>query len=111
MTQELQMEVTNMSGTSALSRNNGELVFESPWEGRAFGVAVALTHTGRYQWQEFSQLFIEHIARAERSGDSSSYYQRWLAALEELALNKGFVSAQELDQRAELLAAEDDHDQ
>jgi nitrile hydratase accessory protein len=68
-----------------------------------------LTHAGRYQWREFNSVFIEHIARAEQSGDSSTYYQRWLAALEELALHKGFVSPQELDQRAQQLAAEDDH--
>ena len=109
MTQEIEREVTDMSGTSALPRSNGELVFESPWEGRAFGVAVALTHAGRYQWREFNSVFIEHITRAEQSGDSSTYYQRWLAALEELALKKGFVSAQELEKRAQQLAAEDDH--
>ena len=98
-----------MSGAAALPRSNGELVFESPWEGRAFGVAVALTHAGRYRWREFNSVFIEHIARAERSGDGSTYYQRWLAALEEFALKKGFVSAEELEQRAVRLAAEDAH--
>ena len=109
MTQEIEREVTNMSGDSALPRSNGELVFESPWEGRAFGVAAALTHAGRYEWREFNSVFIEHIARAEQSGDSSTYYQRWLAALEELALEKGFVTGPELEQRAALLAAEDAH--
>jgi nitrile hydratase accessory protein len=109
MTQEIEREVTDMSGASALPRSNGELVFENPWEGRAFGVAVALTHAGRYQWREFNSVFIEHIARAEQSGDPSTYYQRWLAALEELALTKGLVSAGELEQRAQTLAAEDDH--
>ena len=32
MTREIEREVTGMSGTSALPRSNGELVFESPWE-------------------------------------------------------------------------------
>ena len=109
MTREIEREVTGVSGTSALPRSNGELVFESPWEGRAFGVAVALTNAGHYQWREFNSVFIEHIALAEQSGDSSTYYQRWLAALEELALKKGFVSVQELEQRAQQLAAENDH--
>ena len=109
MTQEIEREVTEMSGSSALPRSNGELVFENPWEGRAFGVAVALTHAGRYEWREFNSVFIEHIAKAEQSDDPSTYYQRWLAALEELALQKGLVSAQELDQRAQQFAAEDSH--
>ena len=56
-----------------------------------------------------NNIFIEHISRAEQSGDSSTYYQRWLAALEELALKKGLVSVGELGQHAEQLAAEDDH--
>ena len=109
MTQEIEREITEMSGASALPRSNGELVFESPWEGRAFGVAVALTHAGRYHWREFSSVFVKHISWAERSGDSSTYYQRWLAALEELALSKGLLTAEELEQRAQQLAAEDNH--
>ena len=109
MTQEIEREITEMSGASALPRSNGELVFESPWEGRAFGVAVALTRAGRYQWREFSSVFVKHISRAEQSGDLSTYYQRWLAALEELALNKGLLTAEELEQRAQQLAAEDNH--
>ncbi len=110
MAQEIEREVTNMSGTSALPRSNGELIFENPWEGRAFGVAVALTHAGRYEWREFNSVFIEHISKAEQSGDSSTYYQRWLAALEELTLKKGFVSEQELAERAQVFADEDKHD-
>ena len=109
MTQEIEREVTDMSGAFALPRSNGELIFESPWEGCAFGVAVALTHAGRYQWREFNSVFVEHIDQAERPGDSSTYYQRWLAALEELALAKGLVSADEPEQRAQQLAAEDGH--
>ena len=109
MTQEIEREITEMSGDSALPRSNGELVFESPWEGRAFGVAVALTHSGRYRWREFSSVFVKHISQAERSGELSTYYQRWLAALEELALSKGLLTAEDLEQRAQQLAAEDNH--
>jgi len=109
MAEEIEREVTNMSGETALPQSNGELVFESPWEGRAFEVAVALTHAGRYEWREFNSVFINHIARAEQSSDSSTYDQRWLATLEELALEKGFVTDEELEQRAEQPAAEDAH--
>ena len=35
--------IANMEGSAALPRKNGELVFEAPWEGRAFGIAVALS--------------------------------------------------------------------
>jgi len=89
--------------------SKAEPTFHDPWEGRAFGGAVGLTNAGRYEWREFNSIFIEHISRAEQSGDSSTYYQRWLAALEELALKKGLVSVGELGRHAEQLAAEDDH--
>ena len=97
------------SGVSALPRSNGELVFKNPWEGRAFEVAVAQTHARRYQWREFNNVFVEHISRAGKTGNSSTDYQRWLAALQQLALQKGFVSADELQDLSKLLAAEDNH--
>ena len=34
--------VAVMEGAAALPRKNGELVFEEPWQGRVFGMAVAL---------------------------------------------------------------------
>ena len=32
--------VGSLDGVAALPRKNGELVFEAPWQGRAFGLAV-----------------------------------------------------------------------
>ena len=108
-TQNIEREVTNRSGLSALPWSNDELIFKNPWEGQAFGVAVTLTHAGRYRWREFNNVFVEHISRAGKTGNSSTDYQRWLAALEQLALQKGFVSADELQDLSKLLAAEDNH--
>ena len=34
--------IASLDGTEALPRKNGELVFQAPWEGRAFGLAVVL---------------------------------------------------------------------
>ncbi|MCH2500842.1 MAG: nitrile hydratase accessory protein [Dehalococcoidia bacterium] len=78
--------------------SKAEPTFHDPWEGRAFGGAVGLTNAGRYEWREFNSIFIEHISRAEQSCDSSTFYQRWPAALEELAQKKGLVSIGELGQ-------------
>ena len=69
----------------SVARGNAELVF-TPWEGREFGVAVTLPHAGRYQWRESNNVFIEHISWAEQTGNSSTFYQRRLAALGQLAL-------------------------
>ena len=89
-----------MEGATALPRSNGELVFEAPWEGRVFGVAVALNEDGAFEWREFRDRLGDEISAAERAGSSSSYYERWLAALETLVREKGLITESELEQRA-----------
>jgi hypothetical protein len=39
---EIDREIANMRGTTALPRKNGELIFSEPWEGRVFGMAITL---------------------------------------------------------------------
>ena len=100
--------IADMDGDSALPRSNGELVFQAPWQGRAFGLAVALTDQGACEWEDFREGLIAQIARSE----ASPYYERWLAALEKLAVSQGLVSHEELDLRTGEYASgerEDDH--
>jgi nitrile hydratase accessory protein len=102
-----------MDGESALPRRNGELVFQTPWEGRAFGLAVAMNDRGLYHWNEFRARLVARVAAGDAAGDSATYYERWLAALETLLLERGFVTREELDHRtAEYASGErdDDHD-
>ena len=104
MTSSPDRNIANMEGASALPRKNGELVFEAPWEGRVFGIAVALGDEGLYEWRDFSQRLSAEIA--DTAGESrSSYYEQWLAALEKLALEKGFVTGEELDRRTDEFAS------
>jgi nitrile hydratase accessory protein len=102
-----------MDGESALPRKNGELVFQAPWEGRAFGLAVAMNDRGLYDWNAFRDHLVARIAAGDAAADPSTYYERWLAALESLLLERGFVTPEELDVRtAEYASGErdDDHD-
>ena len=101
MSWETDRQISNMEGAKALPRSNGELVFEAPWEGRAFGVAVCLSEDKRYEWREFVDRLVDEIAVAERDGVDSTYYERWLASLEQLLIAKGFVTAEELGARTE----------
>jgi nitrile hydratase accessory protein len=89
-----------MQGPSALPRSNGELVFEAPWEGRAFGMAVVLSDQHVYQWDEFRSHLVDEITTAEASNSASTYYERWLAALEALLTARGVLTRAELDVRA-----------
>jgi nitrile hydratase accessory protein len=103
--------VADLPGPAALPRQNGELVFQAPWEGRVFGLAVALHDRQAYAWDEFRDRLIAEIGRAEADGEPSSYYERWLASFERLLLEKGLLERAELEARAAAIAsgAEDDH--
>jgi nitrile hydratase accessory protein len=79
--------VNAMSGAAALPRRNGELVFEAPWQGRVFAMALAVVERLGLDWGEFQRrLIVEIDAHPE-----APYYESWLAALERLALDYGFV--------------------
>jgi nitrile hydratase accessory protein len=106
-----------MEGVEALPRKNGELVFDAEWEGRVFGLAVALNDQGMYPWREFRDELVVRISEGDAADDGSTYYERFLAAFERLALAKGLVTPEELEQRTGEYASgersdfeEDDHD-
>lgn len=106
--------IATMDGEAALPRKNGELVFQAPWEGRAFGLAVALNDRKLYDWDDFREHLIARIAAGDAAGDASVYYERWLAALEALLLERGLVTRDEIESRtAEYATGErdDDHEQ
>lgn len=78
-----------------LPRKNGELVFEAPWQSRAFGMAVALNQRGTYVWDEFRRRLVAEIAH----DPDCEYYGSWLGALEGLVLDQGLLSAEALERR------------
>ncbi len=101
MTHEADPMLSQMDGQATLPRKNGELVFDAPWEGRAFGIAVALRDGGFYQWSDFRDRLIAEVARAQERLPSSTYYEQWLTALESLAVQRGLITAEELNQRTD----------
>ena len=112
MTQKADGQIAAMEAQISLPRQNGELVFQAPWEARAFGLALALNEQDLYEWREFSAELAATIAVAEQNKDPSSYYARWVASLEELAIAKGLIRREQLDARTAEYAAgiHDDHD-
>lgn len=109
MTASLNHPISGMVGETAPPRQNGELVFATPWEARAFGLAVALQEGGAYEWREFSAALSAEISRAERAGDSSTYYERWLLGLENLLIANGVVTTAEISVRMRHHATHLDH--
>ena len=109
MDASLNRQISGMVGESALPRQNGELVFAAPWEARAFGLAVALQEGGAYEWREFSAALAAEISRAEQTGKTSNYYERWLLGLQNLLIANGVVTPAEVSDRMAYHAAHLDH--
>jgi nitrile hydratase accessory protein len=88
---------TSMLGScEAPPRDNGELAFANDWERRAFGLAVALSKAGYFEWEDFRRALIDEIHGWEAShalDDASwQYYERWLAALERVLASSGLIA-------------------
>jgi nitrile hydratase accessory protein len=96
-------------GPVAPPRRNGELVFQEPWEGRAFGLAVTLQDEGVLRWEAFRDRLIAAIAEADRHPDAEKpgYYESWLRALEHALIGGGLLTAEEVRLRVQRLAAEE----
>ncbi|HEX5822841.1 MAG TPA: nitrile hydratase accessory protein [Candidatus Limnocylindrales bacterium] len=89
---EVDRRVADLDG---LPRKNGELVFEAPWQGRAFGMAVALHELGAYDWDEFRQRLVAEIGQHA----DEEYYASWLDAFEQLLLQRGTLTPDEIGRR------------
>ena len=57
---------TEAEGPAAPPRSNGELVFEAPWESRAFGARDRAAERRRCDWEEFRGRLIAEIGAWER---------------------------------------------
>lgn len=85
----------------------GERSFDEPWELRAFAMAVAAYHDGKYEWSEFQLSLIAAIRQWENggSGEPWRYYEHWLTALETVLAENGVLSDAAIDARTrEVLA-------
>lgn len=84
-----------MDGPAALPRENGELVFAAPWEGRVFGLAIVVVRSLGLEWDEFRErLIAEIVENPERP-----YYEAWTAALEALVVDSGLIEGASLYER------------
>jgi len=89
-------EIRDMAGPAALPRVNGELVYESPWQRRAFGTAVATTRHLGLDWDQFRVRLMAAIA----DEPDRPYYESWVAALERLVVDRGLLTTEAIDNRS-----------
>jgi len=110
MDRDIDAAVSGMVGEVALPRANGELLFEAPWEARAFGVAVALHQQGAFEWKAFSEALALEITAAEERGEASGYYERWLRALRRVATGTELLTDEEIRTKSDAVVVETEHD-
>jgi nitrile hydratase accessory protein len=77
----------------SLPRDNGNLVFDAPWQARALGIAVAVIEKFDLPWDAFRQRLMDEIA----ADPHSPYYDSWARALESLVLDLDLASPAALD--------------
>jgi len=77
-----------------------EPLFHAEWERRVLGMVRNIVD-GRYNWDEF-RFAIERLDPLVYL--SSSYYERWLTALERYLVEKGIVTEAELRERTKNVA-------
>jgi nitrile hydratase accessory protein len=89
-------EVQSMAGVAALPRENGELVFDAPWQGRVFGLALGIVHQHDLDWDDFRR----RLMAAIEADPARPYYESWTVALCGLVVDLGVASAEDLETRA-----------
>jgi nitrile hydratase accessory protein len=77
----------------SLPRDNGELVFEAPWQARALAIAVAVVERLGLPWDEFRRRLMSAIA----ADPQRPYYESWSAALESLVVDMNLATPAVLD--------------
>ena len=87
-------DVGGMQGFPAIEQELDEPPFHSDWEAHVFAINRALLGHGVYDLDEFRDA-IERMAPQDYL--ASSYYEKWFAALQALLVEKGVLTAAELD--------------
>ena len=70
--------------------------FAEPWHAQLFAVTHTLAANGVFTWPDWSDHFAAALKRADDAGapkDGSTYYDIWLAALEDFLIARGLADA------------------
>ena len=79
------------------ARLDPDRVFSAPWEARAFAIALQLSKSGHFTWDEFRDCLIAEVRASDRirardgTSDHGEYYDHFLQALEKLLDEKGIA--------------------
>ena len=86
-------DVGGVQGFPAVIEEPDEPAFHADWEAHVWAMNAALLRRGVYNLDEFRDA-IERMPPGEYL--AASYYERWLAGISRLLVEKGVLSAEEL---------------
>jgi len=89
-------DLGGMQGFGPIEREENEPVFHARWEGRVRAMMKTGERLGLYNLDEF-RWAVERMDPAAYL--ASSYYEKWLAAIERLYVEKGVITQEELINR------------
>ena len=86
-------DMGGMDGFGKVEAEPNEPMFRHPWEGRVLAMVRAMGAAGAFNI-DASRFYRETLAPDVYL--SSSYYQKWLLGLEDVLVDKGYVTAAEI---------------
>jgi nitrile hydratase subunit beta len=87
-------DMGGMHGMGPIQTQKDEPVFHAPWESRAYAVTRAMGAWGK--WNLDAARFQRELI-APRDYLEMTYYERWIAALMQLMMDKGLVTPTEIE--------------
>lgn len=80
-----------------LASNGKDPSFDEPWQARAFALLAAFHAREPFAWSEWSAIFAARRTADETLAGDPGYYHSWVAALEKLLEEGGWVSQSDLE--------------
>lgn len=82
-------------------RSLGKLYFSEDWQRKLFGLTLAVSKEGHFEWEDFRRNLIRSIGDWEqldcKKQQPWDYYERFLSALVQVLDQHGIVDPKEID--------------
>jgi hypothetical protein len=89
-------DLLDAEGAPAPPRRNGELVFESPWQARVFGLCAAIVETC---FEGDREPFRRHLIATITAEPDRPYWDSWTIALQQVAVDTGLLDELTIERR------------
>ena len=108
MNEDISIQSSQLYALTSIPGGQEGQVFTAPWQAEIFAITLSLHEQGVFKWGEWAEILGTKIREAQNQGDpdiGDTYYNHWLAALEQMIVNKGI---DQNDQLRQLYIAWDD---